>query len=275
MFEIIETMMSYPFMVRALTVGILVSLCAALLGVSMVLKRYSMIGDGLSHVGFAALAAAAATGMAPLKVAIPICILAAFLMLRISENSRLKGDSAVAIVCSGSLAVGVMIISLSSGMNTDVSNYMFGSILSISEDDAVVTRILSVIVIIVFLVFYNRIFAVTFDENFAKATGTKTNVYNMILAILTAVTVVIGMRLMGALLISSLIIFPSLSAMRICKRYKTVMICSVIISVISFVIGISVSFMYSTPAGASIVCVNLAVFLIMVLAGFVKNKIRK
>lgn len=275
MFEIIETMMSYPFMVRALTVGILVSLCAALLGVSMVLKRYSMIGDGLSHVGFAALAAAAATGMAPLKVAIPICVLAAFLMLRISENSRLKGDSAVAIVCSGSLAVGVMIISLSSGMNTDVSNYMFGSILSISEDDAVVTRILSVIVIIVFLVFYNRIFAVTFDENFAKATGTKTNVYNMILAILTAVTVVIGMRLMGALLISSLIIFPSLSAMRVCKRYKTVMICSVIISVISFVIGISVSFMYSTPAGASIVCVNLAVFLIMVLAGFVKNKIRK
>lgn len=275
MIEIIETMMSYPFMVRALTVGILVSLCAALLGVSMVLKRYSMIGDGLSHVGFAALAAAAATGMAPLKVAIPICILAAFLMLRISENSRLKGDSAVAIVCSGSLAVGVMIISLSSGMNTDVSNYMFGSILSISEDDAVVTRILSVIVIIVFLVFYNRIFAVTFDENFAKATGTRTGVYNMILAILTAVTVVIGMRLMGALLISSLIIFPSLSAMRICKRYKTVMICSVIISVISFVIGISVSFMYSTPAGASIVCVNLAVFLIMVLVGFIKNKIRK
>lgn len=275
MIEIIETMMSYPFMVRALTVGILVSLCAALLGVSMVLKRYSMIGDGLSHVGFAALAAAAATGMAPLKVAIPICILAAFLMLRISENSRLKGDSAVAIVCSGSLAVGVMIISLSSGMNTDVSNYMFGSILSISEDDAVVTRILSVIVIIVFLVFYNRIFAVTFDENFAKATGTRTGVYNMILAILTAVTVVIGMRLMGALLISSLIIFPSLSAMRICKRYKTVMICSVIISVISFVIGISVSFMYSTPAGASIVCVNLAVFLIMVLVGFLKNKIRK
>lgn len=275
MIEIIETMMSYPFMVRALTVGILVSLCAALLGVSMVLKRYSMIGDGLSHVGFAALAAAAATGMAPLKVAIPICILAAFLMLRISENSRLKGDSAVAIVCSGSLAVGVMIISLSSGMNTDVSNYMFGSILSISEDDAVVTRILSVIVIIVFLVFYNRIFAVTFDENFAKAIGTRTEVYNMILAILTAVTVVIGMRLMGALLISSLIIFPSLSAMRICKRYKTVMICSVIISVISFVIGISVSFMYSTPAGASIVCVNLAVFLIMVLVGFIKNKIRK
>ena len=275
MFEIIETMMSYPFMVRALTVGILVSLCAALLGVSMVLKRYSMIGDGLSHVGFAALAAAAATGMAPLKVAIPICILAAFLMLRISENSRLKGDSAVAIVCSGSLAIGVMIISLSSGMNTDVSNYMFGSILSISEDDAVVTRILSVVVIVVFLVFYNRIFAVTFDENFAKATGTKTGIYNMILAILTAITVVIGMRLMGALLISSLIIFPSLSAMRVCKRYKTVMICSVIISVISFAIGISVSFMYSTPAGASIVCVNLAVFLIMVLVGFIKNKIRK
>lgn len=275
MFEIIEVMMSYPFMVRAITVGILVSLCAALLGVSMVLKRYSMIGDGLSHVGFAALAAAAATGMAPLKVAIPVCILAAFLMLRLSENSRLKGDSAVAIVCSGSLAIGVMIISLSSGMNTDVSNYMFGSILSISEEDAVVTRILSIIVIVVFLAFYNRIFAVTFDENFAKATGTRTGIYNMILAILTAITVVIGMRLMGALLISSLIIFPSLSSMRVCKRYKSVMISSVIISVVSFIIGILISFMYSTPAGASIVCVNLAVFLIMVLVGYIRNKIRK
>ncbi len=275
MLELIETMFSYPFMVRAITVGILVSLCAALLGVSMVLKRYSMIGDGLSHVGFAALAAATAANVAPLKVAIPVCILAAFLMLKISENSKLKGDSAVAIVCSGALAVGVMIISLSSGMNTDVNNYMFGSILSISQEDAVITRVLSVIVIIVFLIFYNRIFAVTFDESFAKATGTKAGVYNMVLAILTAVTVVIGMRIMGALLISSLIIFPSLSSMRVCKRYKSVMICSVIISVICFMIGIAISFQYSTPTGASIVCVNLACFGIMALTGFVKQKVRK
>ncbi len=275
MFELIESMMSYPFMVRAITVGILVSLCAALLGVSMVLKRYSMIGDGLSHVGFAALAAATATGMAPLKVAIPVCILAAFLMLRLSENSKLKGDSAVAIVCSGSLAIGVMIISLSSGMNTDVSNYMFGSILSISEEDALVTRILSIIVIIVFLIFYNRIFAVTFDESFAKATGTKAGAYNMILAVLTAITVVIGMRMMGALLISSLIIFPSLSSMRVCKRYKTVMISSVIVSVLCFVVGIIVSFQYSTPTGASIVCVNLACFAVFSLVGFLISKIKK
>lgn len=275
MFELIESMMSYPFMVRAITVGILVSLCAALLGVSMVLKRYSMIGDGLSHVGFAALAAAAATGMAPLKVAIPVCIVAAFLILRLSENSKLKGDSAVAILCSGSLAIGVMIISLSSGMNMDVSNYMFGSILSISEEDALITRILSIIVIVVFLIFYNRIFAVTFDESFAKATGTKAGIYNMVLAVLTAITVVIGMRMMGALLISSLIIFPSLSAMRVCKRYKTVMITSVVVSIVCFLIGIMVSYNYSTPTGASIVCVNLVCFGIFSLAGLIKNSIIK
>lgn len=273
MIEMVETMLSYPFMVRAITVGILVSLCAALLGVSMVLKRYSMIGDGLSHVGFAALAAATAANVAPLKVAIPVCIVAAILMLRISENSRLKGDSAVAIVCSGALAVGVMIISLSSGMNTDVNNYMFGSILSISEEDALITRVLSLIVIVVFLIFYNRIFAVTFDENFAKATGTRAGIYNMVLAILTAVTVVIGMRLMGALLISSLIIFPSLSSMRVCKKYKSVMICSVIISIVCFLVGIYISFVYSTPTGASIVCVNLACFCVMALVGGIKRKI--
>ncbi len=275
MLEMIETMFSYPFMVRAITVGILVSLCAALLGVSMVLKRYSMIGDGLSHVGFASLAAATAANVAPLKVAIPVCIIAAFLMLKISENSKLKGDSAVAIVCSGALAIGVMIISLSSGMNTDVNNYMFGSILSISKEDAVITRVLSIIVIVVFLIFYNRIFAVTFDESFARATGTKAGVYNMVLAILTAVTVVIGMRIMGALLISSLIIFPSLSSMRVCKRYKTVMISSVIVSVVCFIIGIAVSFRYSTPTGASIVCINLGCFAIFTAVGAVKSKIKK
>ena len=269
--EIIETMLSYPFMVRAFTVGILVSVCAALLGVSMVLKRYSMIGDGLSHVGFAALAAASAANIAPLKVAVPVCIAAAFLMLRLNESSKLKGDSAVAIVCSGALAIGVMIISLSSGMNTDVSNYMFGSILSISSEDAFVTRILSVVVIIVFIVFYNRIFAVTFDENFARATGTRAGIYNGVLAALTAVTVVIGMRMMGALLISSLIIFPSLSSMRVCRKYKSVMICSVVISVICFLTGITVSFIYSTPAGASIVCVNLACFIIFAAAGRIKQ----
>ena len=273
--EIFADMFNYQFMVRAITVGLLVSLCASLLGVSMVLKRYSMIGDGLSHVGFAALAAAAATGTAPLKVAIPVCIAAAFLMLRISENSKLKGDATVAIVCSGALAIGVMIISMSSGMNTDVNNYMFGSILSLSDEDALVSRILSIIVVLLFIVFYNRIFAVTFDENFARATGTRAGLYNGILAVLTAVTVVIGMRMMGALLISSLIIFPSLSSMRICKRYRVVIISSVIISVVCFMIGITVSFTMSTPAGASVVCANLVVFAICSLIGALKGRVGK
>ena len=261
--EIFADMFNYQFMVRAITVGLLVSLCASLLGVSMVLKRYSMIGDGLSHVGFAALAAAAAAGTAPLKVAIPVCIAAAFLMLRISENSKLKGDATVAIVCSGALAIG------------DVNNYMFGSILSLSDEDALVSRILSIIVVLLFIVFYNRIFAVTFDENFARATGTRAGLYNGILAVLTAVTVVIGMRMMGALLISSLIIFPSLSSMRICKRYRVVIISSVIISVVCFMIGITVSFTMSTPAGASVVCANLVVFAICSLIGALKGRVGK
>lgn len=271
MIELFTKMFQYEFMTRAVTVGVLVSLCAALLGVSMVLKRYSMIGDGLSHVGFAAMAGAAACGIAPLKVAIPVCIVAAVLMLKISENSRIKGDAATAIVCSGALAVGVMIISLSSGMNTDVNNYMFGSILSLSKEDALISRVLSVVVIVIFLLFYNRIFAVTFDENFARATGAKAGTYNMVLAVLTAVTVVIGMRMMGALLISSLVIFPSLSAMRVCKRYKSVVICSVAVAIVCFIVGISVSFAESTPAGASIVCANLAAFGIFALIGALRK----
>lgn len=275
MIEFIKSMLSYDFMVQAIIVGLLVTLCASLLGVSMVLKRYSMIGDGLSHVGFAALALAAALNVAPLKLAIPVCVIAAFLLLRLSSNSKIKGDQAVAILCSGSLAVGVMIISLSSGMNTDVNNYMFGSILSISAEDALITKIMAVIVIFMFIVFYNRIFAVTFDENFARATGTHAGIYNMILAILTAITVVIGMRIMGALLISSLVIFPSLTSMRICKTYKGVIITSLIVAVISFVTGFMISFGYDTPTGASIVCVNLALFALFSVAEIIKQKIAK
>lgn len=275
MIEFIKSMLSYDFMVQAIIVGLLVTLCASLLGVSMVLKRYSMIGDGLSHVGFAALALAAALNVAPLKLAIPVCVIAAFLLLRLSSNSKIKGDQAVAILCSGSLAVGVMIISLSSGMNTDVNNYMFGSILSISAEDALITKIMAVIVIFMFIVFYNRIFAVTFDENFARATGIHAGIYNMILAILTAITVVIGMRIMGALLISSLVIFPSLTSMRICKTYKGVIITSLIVAVISFVTGFMISFGYDTPTGASIVCVNLALFALFSVAEIIKQKIAK
>ena len=275
MTEFLKSIFQYDFMVRAISVGALVSLCSALLGVSMVLKRYSMIGDGLSHVGFAAMAAAAACGIAPLKTAIPVCIVAAVLMLRISGNSRIKGDATTAIVCSGALATGVMIISLSSGMNTDVNNYMFGSILSLSAEDAAISRWLSVAVIVLFLFFYNKLFTVTFDENFAKATGTGAGVYNTVLAVLTAVTVVIGMKMMGALLISSLIIFPALSSMRVCKRYKSVVICSAVISVVCFIAGILISFGFSTPAGASVVCTNLLAFVIFAIIGAVSRKVKK
>lgn len=275
MINTIMEMFSYPFMVRAMIVGILVSLCTALLGTSLVLKRYSMIGDGLSHVGFAALAIAYVTNLAPLTVAIPICIVAAFTLLRMNENSKIKGDAATALMCSGALAVGVMTISITTGMNTDVCNYMFGSILAMSEADVRISIILSVTVIVMFIVFYSRIFAVTFDETFAKATGTKSDLYNMIIALLTAVTVVVGMRLMGTLLISSLIVFPSLSSMRICKRYKTVIMSSVIISIVCFAAGIYTSYQYSTPTGASIVIANIIVFFICSLAERGKERIRR
>ncbi|MBR6698291.1 MAG: metal ABC transporter permease [Lachnospiraceae bacterium] len=272
MFDTIVEMFSYPFMVRAIVAGILVSLCAALLGTSLVLKRYSMIGDGLSHVGFAALAIAYAANLAPLVVAIPVCIVAAFLLLRMNENSRLNGDAATALMCSGALAMGVMVVSLTSGMNTDVTSYMFGSILAMSKTDVIISIVLAVVVIVMFVLFYPRIFAVTFDESFAKATGTRANLYNMVIAMLTAITVVIGMRMIGTLLISSLIIFPSLSAMRICKKYKSVIISSVIISVLCFMVGITVSYAYSTPSGASIVMANIVVFIVMCIVEKVRER---
>lgn len=271
MIETFIKMLSYPFLVNALVVGILVSLCASLLGVSLVLKRYSMIGDGLSHVGFAALAVAYAFNAAPLTVAVPVCVLAAFLLLRLKENSKLKGDAATALLCSGSLAVGVMTISLTTGMNTDVCNYMFGSILSMSKSDVKLSIILSVVVLVLYIIFYNKIFAVTFDETFAKATGTNSNLYNMLIAILTAVTVVLGMRMMGTLLISSLIIFPALSSMRICKQFRTVILCSAVFSVVCFIAGIYVSYLYSTPTGASIVIADIIMFLLFLLAEKIKE----
>lgn len=262
MMQNIMDMFSYSFMIRALIVGILVSLCSALLGTSLVLKRYSMIGDGLSHVGFAALAIAYVTNLTPLAIAIPICVLAAFLLLRMNESSKIKGDAATALMCSGALAVGVMTVSLTTGMNTDVCNYMFGSILAMSKSDVRISIGLSIVVLILYILFYPRIFAVTFDETFAKATGTKSDFYNMIIALLTAITVVLGMRMMGTLLISSLLVFPSLSAMRICKTFKSVTIVAVIISVICFCVGVYISYQYSAPTGSSIVIVNVVVFLI-------------
>ena len=271
MFDKMIEMFSYPFMVRAVLVGTMVSLCSALLGVSLVLKRYSMIGDGLSHVGFGALAIATAANAAPLAVAIPVVILAAVLLLRISGSSKIKGDAAIALISTSALAVGVMVISMTTGMNTDVYNYMFGSILAMSSSDVRLSVVLSAAVLILYILFYHKIFAITFDETFALATGVRANLYNTLIAVLTAVTIVLGMRMMGALLISSLIIFPALTSMRVCRTFKSVIINSAVISVICLFVGITVSYVWATPAGASVVIVNIAALLIYTVAGAVKN----
>ena len=272
MFENLFEMLSYPFMVRAFVVGSLVALCSSLLGVSLVLKRYSMIGDGLSHVGFGALAIAAAVNVAPLAVAIPVVIAAAILLLRIRGNSRIKGDAAIALISTSSLAVGVMVISMTTGMNTDVYNYMFGSILAMSAEDVRLSVVLAVVVLALYVFFYNKIFAITFDETFAQATGVKADMYNTLIAVLTAVTIVLGMRMMGALLISSLIIFPALTSMRVCRTFKSVIVNSAVISVVCLVIGITVSYVWATPAGASVVMANIAALLVYSVAGMLRNR---
>lgn len=252
---------SYSFITRAMVVGGLVSLCAALLGVILVLKKYSMIGDGLSHVGFGAIAIGAAAGIIPMYFAIPMVVVAAFILLKITSNSKISGDSAIAIISSSALAVGITVCSLT-GMNNDLNSYLFGSILATSHSDAVFAVILSAIIILCFFLLYKKIFAVTFDESFAKATGTKTGLYNMIIAILTALTIVIGMRIMGTLLISALIIFPSLSSMRLFKNFRNVIISSTLVSLFCFFAGMVVSFYFDTPTGATVVLMNLGVFII-------------
>ena len=215
-----------------------------------------MIGDGLSHVGFGSLAIATALGFAPLAFTIPVVVLAAFLLLRMNESSKIKGDAAIGLISSSALAIGVITVSWSSGMNTDVNNYMFGSILAMSDQDVVLSVVLSIVVLLLFVLYYNRIFAVTFDETFAKATGVRAEVYNMLLAFLTAITTVLGMRMMGAL------IFPALTSMRLCHTFQSVVICSAVLSVVCFLLGMSLSFFLSSPAGATVVIVNLLAFLI-------------
>jgi len=269
--ELFLSMFTYPFMRRALFVGSLIAVCAALLGVTLVLKRYSMIGDGLSHVGFGALAVASALGAAPLPVAIPVVVLAAFFLLRLSENSRIKGDAAVALVSTGALAIGVTVVSQTTGMNTDVYNYLFGSILSMSGEDVILTTVIAVTVLVLFILFYNRIFAVTFDETFARATGTKAQLYNMLIAMLTALVIVVGMRMMGSLLISSLVVFPAVTAMRLCRTFRSVMIASAVISVLCLQAGLTISYLYATPTGASIVLCNIAVFLVFYLISIARE----
>jgi len=272
MFKVLGSMLSYDFMIRAIIVGSLVSLCSTLLGTSLVLKRYSMIGDGLSHVGFASLAIAYALQLAPMSVSIPVCVIAAFFLLQLEENSKIKGDAATALLCSGALAVGVMTISLTTGMNTDVCNYMFGSILAISPSDMRLSVILSVVVLFLYIFFYPRIFAVTFDENFAKASGTNTRFYNMVLALLTSITIVLGMRMMGTLLISSLIVFPSITAMRVCKNFLGTIILASILSLFGFFVGMTLSFFYRIPTGASIVVIDIVLFFLFCAIEAIRNR---
>lgn len=258
----INNLFEYAFFQRALIVGLLISVCSSLLGVSLVLKRCSMIGDGLSHVGFGALAIAAAFNLTPLYIAIPCVIIAAFVLIRISESS-IKGDAAISLISSSALAIGIITISLTSGMNVDVNNYMFGSIISLTEEDVILTVLASVITIIVYVFIYNRLFSVTFDEVFSTAIGIKSKFYNTVLAIMTAVTVVVGMRMMGALLISSLIVFPPVISMKMFRTNKSVIISSLIISMICFASGTIISVLCGTPTGATIVLINLLVFIVI------------
>ncbi len=252
---------SWPFMQRALIAGVLISLCCALLGVPLVLKRYSMIGDGLSHVSFGALAIAVALGFTPLYFSIPVVVLAAFFLLRMAGSPRWNSDAAIAAVSASSLAVGIMVISCTTGMTTDVDNYMFGSVLAMSWADVALAVLVSLAVLVLFALFFHRLFAVTFDENFSRAAGLRVDRYNTLLAVLTALTIVLGMRMMGAMLISSLIIFPALTAMRLFKSFLGVILCAAVTSVGCFCVGLTVSFIRSTPVGATVVCANLTLFL--------------
>ena len=271
MIDALVEMFSYRFMVRAGVVGLLVSLCAALLGVCLVLKRYSMIGDGLSHVGFGALAVASALGLAPMAVAVPVVVVAAFLLLRLSSRGKLKGDAMIAMISTAALAVGVIALSLSNGTTGDVNNYLFGSVLAMSEIDLKLSVVLAAVVLSLFAIFYRKIFSVTFDETFARATGEKVERYNALLAFLTAITVVLGMRVIGAMLISSLIVFPGLTAMRVFKSFRKVLLCALAVSVVCFFAGLCASFALSVPTGASVVVANVAAFLLFSLIG----KLRK
>lgn len=267
--NIIE-MFSYPFITRAFIVGIIISLCASLIGVSLVLRKNSMIGDGLSHVAFGAFALAIVFGIAPLEFSIPIVIIASLSILKINSG-KLNGDAKIALISASSLALGTFIISVVKGVNTDINNYLFGSILSIDNKDLIISITLGIIVTITYIISYNKIFAITFDEQFAKGIGINTDFYNTLFAILCSITVVLGMRLMGSLLISSLIIFPAISSMLIFKNFKQVVISSTIISIITFTLGIITSYILEVPTGATIVIANLIILILFKIISKIKR----
>ena len=246
-------------MLRSLIAGIFIALSAALVGTQLVLRKNSMLGDGLSHVAFSAFAIASVFGLAPLPVSIPLVILASFFVLRLDQSSKLRGDSAIALMSASALAIGTFVVSLA-GTNVDINSYLFGSILSVTTGEVWLTALISLFIIALYLLFHNKIFLLTFDENFAQA-----KLYNAIFAILCSVITVLGMRIMGALLISSLLVFPTLSATILSKNFKGVLFFSATLSVVNFVIGLILSYLLATPTGATIVIANLTVFVILKL----------
>jgi zinc transport system permease protein len=272
-FEKLALYFEYPFIRNALIVGVLISLCSSLLGVTLVLKRFSFIGDGLSHVAFGALAVATVLGISnDMIVIIPVTILCAVLLLKSSSKAKIKGDASLAMLSVSAMAVGYLILnvfSTSSNISGDICTTLFGStsILTLSRSDVWISIVMSAAVIIIFLLFYNKIFVVTFDEAFSAAVGIRAGVYNMLIAIVTAVIIVLAMNLVGSLLISALVIFPSLSAMRVYKSFRAVVICSAVLSVLCSAIGIIISILASTPVGSTIVIANIVTFSIFSAVG--------
>ena len=273
--------LQYPFVRYAIVVGVLIALCSSLLGVTLILKRFSYIGDGLSHVAFGAMAISGILGVTnDTYVVLPITVLSAILLLKTGQNAKIKGDAAIAMISVGSLALGYLlmnIFSTSSNLSGDVCSTLFGStsILTLKIEEVWLCVILSVLVVVFFVLFYNKIFAITFDENFAKATGVNVERYNLIVAIIVAVIIVLAMNLVGSLLISALIIFPALSAMRIFNNYKAVTISSAVISVVCALSGIVVSILSGTPVGSTIVAVDIGVFVICCFIGMVSGGVNK
>ncbi len=277
MFEKLALYWAYPFVRYALAVGVLIALCSSLLGVTLVLKRFSFIGDGLSHVAFGAMAVAAVLGLTDdMPLTLGITIVSAILLLRTGQNTKIKGDAAIAMISVGSLAIGYLLMNLfstSSNLSGDVCSTLFGStsILTLTRAEVRLCVVLSVIVAAIFILFYNKIFAVTFDESFAKAVGTKADRYNLLIAVTTAVVIVLAMNLVGSLLISALIIFPALSAMRVYQNFRAVTICSAVLSVCCAALGILISILAGTPVGSTIVAVDLAAFFVFSLLGCIKG----
>lgn len=277
MIETLKLYLQYPFVRYALIVGVLIALCSSLLGVTLVLKRFSFIGDGLSHVAFGAMAVAAVLNLSDsMLFVLPATVLCAILLLRTGQNTKIKGDAAIAMISVGALAIGYLLMNLfstSSNLSGDVCSTLFGStsILTLTKTEVWLCAVLSVIVVITFILFYNKIFAVTFDEGFAQATGVKAGMYNLLIAVIIAVIIVLAMNLVGSLLISALVIFPALSAMRLFKSFRSVTICSAILSVICALTGILISILAGTPVGSTIVAVDIAAFALFSLLGILKG----